>query len=89
MLRTPAEQLYRPPQPAAVVAADANMAGASTAETDPLSASPGTDATQIASGSGQEAAGEEQKLLANVKLDFYQHVLRAILDLILAECSVQ
>jgi hypothetical protein len=32
---------------------------------------------------------EEKKVEASVKLDFYQHVLRAIADLMLAEVAVQ
>lgn len=91
MLLTPANLLYRTEKAGAneipisgAPSVDAWPGGASSA-----TASQAESAKSAVSGSAQASAPEELKQEANVKLDFYQHVLRAITDLILNECSVQ
>ena len=90
MLLTPAELLQKreeadgtgEQQPAAE-ATNAQGAGSSDAE---MAATERSD--QIKPGQAEPLV-EEQKEEASVKLDFYQHVLRAIADLMLAEVAVQ
>ena len=94
MLLTPAELLQQreeadgteEQQPAAAVTnmkMNAQGPGSSDAE---MAATERSD--QIQSDQAEPLV-EEKKVEASVKLDFYQHVLRAIADLMLAEVAVQ